>query len=82
MQKTIDVRKRRHLSLFGKVTVIKQFVLAKVVFSATFFPVPNAVIKSLSVIIINFVWGGKDKVKRSTVINNIRNGRLNIYDRC
>ena len=43
-------------------------------------PVPKAVIKSINVMIFNFLWGGKNKVKRSTVINNVKNGGLNMLD--
>ena len=38
-----------HLSLFGKVTVVKQFVLAKIVFSTTLLHVLNVIIESMNV---------------------------------
>ena len=52
----------RGLSLFGKITIIKSFLLSKMLYIFSFLPTPEACIKQLNTIIYNFLWKGPDKV--------------------
>ena len=80
IEMTLNHWKRRNLSLFGKVQVIKQFALSKIVFPATILCVPEVVKKQLKKLVFLYLWGKRDKVKRSTIINNINRGGLNMVD--
>ena len=66
----------RGLSLYGKVTIIKTFLLPKMlyVFSVLLTPV------EFNNIIYNFLWKGPDKIARLATINYIKYGGLNLVD--
>ena len=61
--------KKRHLTPFGKVTVVKTFIISK--FNHLFITLPNPspeMIKSISDIMYKFIWNGKpDKVNRQQI---------------
>ena len=64
---------KRDLSLIGRVQVIKTFAISKLVF-------PEHIIKRLNRIFFKFLWRSKDKVKRIKVIQDMKNGGLNMID--
>ena len=37
---------------------------------------PKEIVKEVNKIIFNFIWKGKDKVKRSSLISHVENGGL------
>ena len=80
LEKTLDSWKCRKLTLFGKVTVIKSLALPKLIYVASILPVPDDVIKKVNSIIFKFLWDGKDKVRRTIVINSVNEGGLNMTD--
>ena len=43
-------------------------------------PTPKNIIKELNLLICKFLWNGKDKVTRVSVINNYESGGLNMVD--
>ena len=66
----------RGLSLIGKVTIIKSFLLPKVLYGLSIFPSPLEFIKAFQTIIYNFLWKGPDKIARTAVINDFEFGGL------
>ena len=70
----------RDLSLYGKITIIKSFLLPKMLYTFSVLPTPEAFIKQLNTIIYNFLWKGPDKMVRLAVINNIEYGGLKLAD--
>ena len=64
--------KRRYLTPFGKIAVIKTFIISK--FNHLFLSLPNPtynMIKSLTDLIYDFLWDGKpDKVSRNKFVKN------------
>ena len=70
----------RGLSLFGKVTIIKSFLLPKMLYVFSVLPTSQDFIKQLNIIIYNFLWNGPDKIARSAAINDIRFGGVNLID--
>ena len=72
--------KKRKLTLFGKVFVIKTYALSKLVFPASVLSVPEQVVSKLKTIFFEYLWGKRDKVKRSTVIKKLQEGGLNMVD--
>ena len=71
---------RRNLTLFGRVKVIKTYALPKIILQATVLTVPESIKPRLKNMIFNFLWGKKDKIKRSVVTNKIDRGGLNMID--
>ena len=74
--------RKRDLSLLGKVQLIKTFALSQFVLPATLLVVPPNVIKCKRIesMLYKFLWGGKDKVKRKRVIQELKHGGLNMVD--
>ena len=72
---------KRRLSLFAKVKVIKTYVISKISFLALLIEVPEDIIVKIKSICYNFLWGGKrDKIKRTTINANMKDGGLNMID--
>ena len=56
--------------------MIKTFAISKIVFVASVLDVPDYFIAKLKKLIFNFLWSGRDKVKRTNVIQTTKNGGL------
>ena len=69
----------RKLTIVGKITVIKSLALSKLVHLFMTLPDPdNDYVKKLETMFFKFIWGkGKDRIKRSVIINDIEDGGLN-----
>ena len=80
MRNVINKWKIRHLSIEGKILIVKTMVLSKLVFPATLLTVPECIIKDVKQMVFEFIWGGKDKVKRSVLINCKSNGGYSMVD--
>ena len=63
--------KWRNLSILGKIQIIKTFAIPKLMFRASVISMPNELVKEVNSILYNFIWNGKDKVKRwKTIIRS------------
>ena len=80
IQKSINLWSFRGLSLFGKVTIIKSFLIPKLLYVSTIIETPQEIIKQMERMIYIFLWKGPDKVTRLSVINSLKNGGLNLTD--
>ena len=76
----LRLRSWRGLSLFGNATIIKSFLLPKVLYVSSIFPSPLEFIKAFQSIIYNFLWKGPDKIARPAVINDFKFGGLKVTD--
>ena len=72
--------KWRGLTLIGRIQIVKSFAIPKVMSKATLIPVSIEVIKEVNKELYSFIWKGKDKVKRSALINDIEDGGLKMLD--
>ena len=77
IQKVINIWNMRGLSLFGRVTIVKTFLIPKLLYVSSIIQTPMETIKRM---IFKFLWKGPDKVTRNSVINSIKNGGLNLID--
>ena len=75
IKKSINVWKWRGLSLLERIQIVKTFAIPKLMFRASVIPTSKELIKEANSIFYNFIWNGKDKVKRRT-----QNVRHSIYD--
>ena len=61
-------------------TYDKKLLLPKVVYTSSLLPTPENIIKELNHFIYNFLWRGKDKVTRKSVINDYEGGGIKMVD--
>ena len=80
IKKTINLWKWRGLSLIGRIQIVKTFAIPKLMFRASAISVSKDLVKEAESISDNFIWNGKDKVKRNAVISKVENGGLNMLD--
>ena len=80
IQKTINLWSMRGLSLFGKVTIIKTFLIPKLLYVSSIIETPYDILRRMERMIYKFLWKGPDKVTRNSVINTLEQGGLNLTD--
>ena len=77
MKQHLDLWKMRKLSIFGKVLIVKTFVVSNFSFLATVVHIPTEIVKRINNIIFEFIWGGKtNKVSKHISIQNYNKGGI------
>ena len=76
IENNINLWSKRNISLFGKVEVIKTHLLSKIIFPGSLLDAPEYVLARLKNMFFRYIWGKRDKVKRSTIYNNKIDGGL------
>ena len=66
--------------MFGKVTIVKSFLIPKLLYVSTILETPQEIIKQMERMVYKFLWKGPDKVTRLSIINTLKNGGLNLTD--
>ncbi|KAL9959736.1 hypothetical protein ACROYT_G033090 [Oculina patagonica] len=61
LKKTLNLWKWRHLTILGRIQIIKSFAIPKFLYRASQLPFPDDVIKRANTIIYEFIW--KDNAK-------------------
>ena len=73
--------KRRHLTLIGRINIVKTLGLAKLVYSTSLLTISKPLIDTINKIIFSFMWEGKTpKIKRKTIIAEKKHGGLKMID--
>ena len=67
---------RRNLSALGRIQIIKTFAVPVIMYRAGLVCIHKDIIKEVNKMLFNFIWKGKDKVKRSVLISDEENGGL------
>ena len=81
LEKTLNSWKRRNLTLYGKINIVKTLGLSKLIYNASVLAIPEQLIKEINSIIFNFIWDGKPpKIKKLTVIGEKKQGGLKMTD--
>ena len=80
IKKLINIWSSRGLSIFGKVTIIKSFLIPKFIYVCSILPTPKELLNELTKILFKFLWKGVDKVTRASVINEYEEGGLRMVD--
>ena len=79
IQKLFNLYKRFHLSIVGKITVIKTMAIPKLVYLFTVLPTPERnIMDRIEGIISDFLWEGKARVARSFLEKDINEGGLKL----
>ena len=66
----------RNLTVLGRIQIIKSFVIPVFMYRAGLVCSHKEIVKEVNKTIFNFIWKGKDKVKRSALISDVENGGL------
>ena len=82
-EKTIDPIKTElwlwkwsNLTIIGRIQIVKTFVIPMIMYRAGSICIDKEVIIEVSWIIFEFIWKGKDKLKRLSLIRDIEDGGL------
>ena len=80
-QSILKTWKSRHLTLFGKTTIIKSLALSKLNYCIMTLPTPEWFVKSVQKDINAFLWNDKpSKIKYSTAISTYADGGVKLTD--
>ena len=81
IKKLLNIWSSRSLSPYGKVTIIKSFLVSKFVYVCSVLPTPKEVVSELNRMLFKFLWNGvKTKVTRVSAINDYEWGGLKMID--
>ena len=81
LKKVLNIWSSRHLTILGRIAIIKNLALAKLVYSCSVLNVPVDFVKEDNRNIFSFVWNFKpDKVKRKTMVGPIFKGGLSMVN--
>jgi len=70
----------RGLSLYGKVTIIKSFLISKFVYVCSILPTSKEVVSEPNRLFFKFLWNGVDKVIRVPAIKDYERAGLKLID--
>ena len=68
--------KWRNLTIMGRIQIVKTFAIPMLMYRAGSICIDKEVITEANKIIFNFIWKGRDKVKRTSLIGDIEDGGL------
>ena len=75
MEKLVESRKKRKLTLFGKTCVINTLAISKLIYTATILCLPTEEnVKKMQRLIFNFIWNKTERIKRNTEIGKSSDG--------
>jgi hypothetical protein len=75
----LNIWRRRDLTIFGKILLIKSFALSQILYITSVLPTSNKFLIELEEIIYNFLWNGKQhKVKKCVIIQRYEHGGQNM----
>ena len=61
----------KDLTIIGRIQIVKTFIIPIFLYRTSLVSLDKEFVKEANKIIFDFVWKGKDKVKRSALINDI-----------
>ena len=80
IKRTLSMWKWRGLTLIGRIQIVKSFAIPKFMSKASLIHVSNDLIQAANKEFFNFIWKGKDRIKRFALINDIEYGVLKMMD--
>ena len=76
----INAWKGRNLTMVGKIIIIKSLLASQLTYVSSILNLQEKVVKELNTLLYQFVWGGKDRVKRKTIVNDYEKGGLKMIN--
>ncbi len=80
IQIILEKWKKRHLSLFGKILVLKSLAASILIHPMSILTVPEQFLKEVEKCFFKFLWETTDRIKRKTLIGKKEKGGLNMLD--
>ena len=81
LKKVLNAWSSRHLTILGRIAIVKSLALAKLVYSCSVLNVPEEFVKEVNNNIFSFIWNFKpDKIKRKTLTGPVSHGGLNMLN--
>ena len=81
LEKILNSWRRRKLTLYGKINIIKTLGLSKLIFSASVLPIPENFAQEVNKLTFKFLWDAKPaKIKKSTITGLKEKGGLKMID--
>ena len=78
LKKVLNLWSGRHLTILGRIAIIKTLALSKLVYNCSVLEVPADFAKMVNSITFPFIWNFKpDKIKRNSLTGPISKGGLN-----
>ena len=79
MNTITNIWRSRHLSLKGKITIIKTLIVPQIHFLFAMICIPENSLQNIDKILFDFLWSSKPaKIKRNTIIAPVEEGGLGI----
>ncbi len=72
--------KNRHLTIFGKILIIKALAISKFIHTMSIICTPEDVLKEIEKAIFKFLWDSHDRIKRKTLIGKKGKGGIKMID--
>lgn len=70
--------KQRDLTMFGKIKLLKIYVFSKLNYVSSLMTVPQNIFEEIEKISFNFIWGGRDRIKRKILYQDYCAGGLRV----
>ena len=76
IQLKLRIWRWRDLTIIGRIQIVKTFIIPIFLYRTSLISLDKEFVKEANKIIFDFIWKGKDKVKRSALISDIEDGGL------
>ena len=81
LKKVLSILSSRHLTILGRIAIVTNLALTKLVYSCSVLNVPVEFVKEVNRNIFSFIWNFKpDKIRRKTMVGPICKGGLNMVN--
>ena len=72
----LRIWKWRDLTIIGRIQLVKTFIIPTFLYRASLICMDKEFVNKVNKIIFDFIWKGKDKVKRHVLVGDIEDGGL------
>ena len=80
IEKAIRSWTMRNLSVVGKILIVKSLLASKFSYIGSIVDLPQVFMNRINSAFFKVVWGGSEKIKRSTLINDYDEGGLKMLN--
>ena len=81
LEKLITQWQKRKLTMIGRIQIVKSLLIPQITYLTTVICMPKNILKRVEHLIYKFIWDNKsEKVKRTTLIKNFKEGGLKMID--
>ena len=80
IEKVVRFWTKRNLSVVGKIQIVKSLLASKFSYIGSIVDLQQVFMNRINSVFFKFVWGGSEKVKRSTLINDYDEGGLKMLN--